>query len=1005
MDKIYINVEKKTRMISLTKTKIGNDLENLQQELVFKFTDEFVNGSARLEYKIDSNRYHIPMTKDGESYTIPIKNIITKEGKIEMQLVITQVAEDEEIPVFKSNVFFMYCDRSINAQEEAPDDYEYWLDVIEEKLAEVDETLEKVDKIDIDASKVGNTATVSITNKEGITKSVEIYDGQTGAVGPQGPKGDKGEKGDTGERGPQGIQGPKGDTGATGPKGDKGDTGNVGADAKINGVNTLNIEAGDNITLDQQGDTLTINSTGGGGSGTSNYNDLTNKPSINNITLSENKTLSDLGIQPVGNYALKSEIPDVSNFITNTVDDLVNYYKKSETFTKQEVNNLISAITTMNIQVVQTLPVQDISTTTIYLVPKTTAEQNDAYDEYIYVSNAWEHIGSTEVDLTNYVQYSDYATTSRAGLVRISSTVATDIVSSTGLLYARSLDYATYTSANNAAFISKGTLENVITGKGLVSSSDLATVATSGSYNDLSNTPSEVTESTVSGWGFTKNTGTYSKPSGGIPKTDLASAVQTSLSKADTALQAHQDISGKEDKSNKVTSISESSTDTQYPSAKVVYNNIYSITSDNKFDNIYDETGRLDPSTGGEVSASTFNRTEFRDFGETITGNIYVTISETTANYMYICYYDANKTFLKSRMIWENAGPDTYQDSVVGARYFRIAAKNTWQGSVYISYVYGGVDTADYTYTKKVFDIDDVQKPLDGKIVVNLGDSIFGKRRPPNDISTYISKLTGATVHNCGFGGTTAGTHYSSLYDPFTLHAIADSINTGSWTVQDDGITAGGTTIPDYFSETVTLLKSIDFSKVDMITIAYGTNDWNFGTNPLDNSSNNKDISTYAGALRYSIEKILEVYPHIKIFLCTPIFRVMLDSSYAVTGDSDTAVNINNKKLTDFIEKLKEVALEYHLTYIDNYYGLGMNKTNWLYYFKNTDGTHPIITGIHLIAEHMSQVLVGDYTTPSIKVKTENSTTTGEVYDVTYINTMIGDVETILTTLTTGSGV
>lgn len=59
---------------------------------------------------------------------------------------------------------------------------------------------------------------------------------------------------------------------------------------------------------------------------------------------------------------------------------------------------------------------------------------------------------------------------------------------------------------------------------------------------------STVTESTVSGWGFTKNTGTYSKPSGGIPKSDLASAVQTSLGKADTALQSHQDISGKQDK-------------------------------------------------------------------------------------------------------------------------------------------------------------------------------------------------------------------------------------------------------------------------------------------------------------------------------------------------------------------------------------------------------------------------------------------------------------------------
>lgn len=39
--------------------------------------------------------------------------------------------------------------------------------------------------------------------------------------------------------------------------------------------------------------------------------------------------------------------------------------------------------------------------------------------------------------------------------------------------------------------------------------------------------------------------GTYSKPNGGIPKTDLAVAVQTSLGKADTALQEHQDISGK----------------------------------------------------------------------------------------------------------------------------------------------------------------------------------------------------------------------------------------------------------------------------------------------------------------------------------------------------------------------------------------------------------------------------------------------------------------------------
>jgi hypothetical protein len=41
-----------------------------------------------------------------------------------------------------------------------------------------------------------------------------------------------------------------------------------------------------------------------------------------------------------------------------------------------------------------------------------------------------------------------------------------------------------------------------------------------------------------------------------------------------------QDISGKEDKSNKVTSISSSSTDTQYPSALSVYNYVDEIVGD-----------------------------------------------------------------------------------------------------------------------------------------------------------------------------------------------------------------------------------------------------------------------------------------------------------------------------------------------------------------------------------------------------------------------------------------
>ena len=212
---------------------------------------------------------------------------------------------------------------------------------------------------------------------------------------------------------------------------------------------------------------------------TGSYNDSLNKPSVNNITLTGNKSLDALGIQPKGDYALRSEIPDVSNFITNTVDNLVNYYKKSETFTKQEVNDLISAITTMDVRVVQTLPTEDISATTIYLVSKTPAGANDAYDEYIYVSNAWEHIGSTEVDLTDYVKNTDYAGLSIGGVVKVNASYGIN-TANTGTLIGVTKDYSSYDSGSDLTIIDKGTLENVIEGKGLVSNTDYGSFATAG---------------------------------------------------------------------------------------------------------------------------------------------------------------------------------------------------------------------------------------------------------------------------------------------------------------------------------------------------------------------------------------------------------------------------------------------------------------------------------------------------------------------------------------------
>lgn len=63
----------------------------------------------------------------------------------------------------------------------------------------------------------------------------------------------------------------------------------------------------------------------------------------------------------------------------------------------------------------------------------------------------------------------------------------------------------------------------------------VSTVASQG----LSNTEKSNARANI---GAGTGNGTYSKPSDGIPKTDLASSVQTSLDKADSALQIHQTI-------------------------------------------------------------------------------------------------------------------------------------------------------------------------------------------------------------------------------------------------------------------------------------------------------------------------------------------------------------------------------------------------------------------------------------------------------------------------------
>ena len=71
------------------------------------------------------------------------------------------------------------------------------------------------------------------------------------------------------------------------------------------------------------------------------------------------------------------------------------------------------------------------------------------------------------VDLSDYVKNNDYATTSKGGVIIIDDYYGTTI--NQGKLRGSTRTYEQYQSGDGLLIISKNTLENVITGKGLVS--------------------------------------------------------------------------------------------------------------------------------------------------------------------------------------------------------------------------------------------------------------------------------------------------------------------------------------------------------------------------------------------------------------------------------------------------------------------------------------------------------------------------------------------------------
>lgn len=139
--------------------------------------------------------------------------------------------------------------------------------------------------------------------------------------------------------------------------------------------------------------------------------------------------------------------------------DLSNYY------TKEEINSKLVSVYKFagTVTDVSKLP----STSTVGYVYNV----SDTGMNYAWDGSKWDALGS-EIDLSNYVKNTDFATSTKGGVIKFSTSHGVNM-SADGFLMGATRTAEQYTSNSGNMLINKGTLENVFTSKGFLSNTDL----------------------------------------------------------------------------------------------------------------------------------------------------------------------------------------------------------------------------------------------------------------------------------------------------------------------------------------------------------------------------------------------------------------------------------------------------------------------------------------------------------------------------------------------------
>lgn len=83
------------------------------------------------------------------------------------------------------------------------------------------------------------------------------------------------------------------------------------------------------------------------------------------------------------------------------------YNAATKKYVDDSITSAIGDIVSFGVELVDELPTENISSSTVYMVPAAEAGEQNVREEYLYTENGWEMVGSTQINLENYYATED----------------------------------------------------------------------------------------------------------------------------------------------------------------------------------------------------------------------------------------------------------------------------------------------------------------------------------------------------------------------------------------------------------------------------------------------------------------------------------------------------------------------------------------------------------------------------------------------------------------------